>query len=100
MFFCFFDAPNEMNTIKVTMQKDFSLFLKLKLLTFQDYFPINQSNRNFNTILNNAEKLTSRFWVLNRKSNGSFQVSFLFKTLSKNREVIFCVRLSTIEHKL
>jgi hypothetical protein len=61
MFFLFFDAPNEMSTIKVTMQKDFSLFLKLKLLTFQDYFPVNQSNRNFNTILSNAEKLTSRF---------------------------------------
>jgi hypothetical protein len=41
-----------------------------------------------------AEKLTSRFWVLNRKSNGSFQVSFLFKSLSKNREVIFCVILN------
>jgi hypothetical protein len=46
--------------------------------------------------LSNAEKLTSRFWVLNRKLNGSFQVSFLFKTPSKNREVIFCVRLSTL----
>ena len=44
-------------------------------------------------MFSDAEKLTSRFWVLNRKSNGSFQVSFLFKTLSKNREVIFCVRL-------
>jgi len=50
-----------MSTIKVTRQMFFSLFLKLKLLTFQDYFPVNQSNRNFNTILNNAEKLTSRF---------------------------------------
>ena len=44
-------------------------------------------------LLNNAEKLTSRFWVLNRNSNGSFQVSFLFKSLKKNREVIFCVIL-------
>ncbi len=44
--------------------------------------------------LSNAEKLTSRFWVLNRKSNASFQVSFLFKSLSKNREVIFCIILS------
>jgi len=43
--------------------------------------------------LSNAEKLISRFWVLNWKPNGSFQVSFLFKTLSKNREVIFCVIL-------
>ncbi len=41
--------------------------------------------------MSNAEKITSRFWVLNRKSNGSFQVSFLFKSLKKNREVIFCV---------
>jgi hypothetical protein len=50
------------------------------------------SNCNQNR-LSNAEKLTSRFWLLNRKSNGSFQVSFVFKSLSKNREVIFCVRL-------
>jgi len=61
MFFCFFDAPNEMSAIKVTIQMIFSLFLRLKLLTFQDYFPVNQSNRNFNTILSNAEKLTSQF---------------------------------------
>ena len=49
----------------------------------------------FLQLVNNAEKLTSRFWVLNRKSNGSFQVSFLFKSLKKNREVIFCVILSS-----
>jgi hypothetical protein len=29
-------------------------------------------------VLGNAEKFTSRFWVLNRKSNASFQVSFPF----------------------
>ena len=45
-------------------------------------------------MLGNAEKFTSRFWVLNRKSNGSFQVSFLFKSLLKNREVNFCVILN------
>jgi len=51
-------------------------------------------NRILIQLISNAEKLTSRFWVLNRTSNGSFQGSFLFKSPSKNREVIFRVRLS------
>ena len=33
--------------------------------------------------LRNAEKLTSRFWVLNRNSNASFQVSFPSKKCLK-----------------
>jgi hypothetical protein len=68
-------------------RKVFKISFQIKICgtgkTTQQYQSWDETHKiaQFFRLIGYAEKLTSRFWVLNRESNGSLQVSFLFKSL-------------------